>query len=114
MNLHEAANSIDVAIQGEPAEWWQVAAAFTPLATLLVLVFAIVASCGSTSATSVRSRRRAESWSRIEWAIEMALDDKAEHRKVGLALLDQLSTDHLVGKADAQIVAQARAFLQKP
>lgn len=112
MNIHGAASSIDVVIHAEPAEWWQVAAALTPLATSLVLLFVVVTLGRLTTATAVSSRR-AESWTRAEWAMEMALDDKPERRKVGLAVLDQLSTDRLVGNEDAQIVALARALLNK-
>jgi hypothetical protein len=45
--------------------------------------------------------------------MDMALDNKPERRKVGLAVLDQLSTDRFVGKEDAKFVAQARMLLNK-
>lgn len=113
MNLHNAVSSVDVVIHAEPAEWWQVVAALTPLAALLVLVFVVFALYWSTTAPAAGSERRAEWWSRAEWAMDMALDDKPERRKVGLAVLDQLSRDRYVGKEDARIVAQARALLNK-
>lgn len=111
MNLDNAVSSIDVIIHAEPAEWWQVVAALTPLAALLVLMFVVLTLCRSTTAPAAGLDRHAEWWSRAEWAMDMALDDKPERRKVGLAILDQLSTDRFVGKEDAQIVAQARALL---
>lgn len=114
MNLHNAVSSIDVVIHAEPAEWWQVVAALTPLTALLVLVFVVLTLYRSTTEPAAGSERRAEWWSRAEWAMDMALDDKPERRKVGLAVLDQLSTDRFVGKEDAHIVAQARALLNKP
>jgi hypothetical protein len=114
VNIHGAVSGIDVVVHSEPAEWWQIMAAFTPLATSLVLMFVVVTLGRSTAAATARSKRLAELWGRAEWAMEMALDDKPERRKVGLAVLDQISTDRLSGKADAQIVAQARALLNKP
>lgn len=54
---------------------------------------------------------RADWWDRAKWAIDMALDDKPERRKVGLAVLDQLSTSQFVGNEEAQIVAQAKMVL---
>ena len=99
MDLLNTLSGIDVVIHAEPAEWWQVTAAFTPLATLLLLVLLVLASCRSTTAATARSNRRAESWSRAQWAMEMAMDDKPQRRKVGLAVLDQLHSDPLVGNA---------------
>jgi hypothetical protein len=113
VSLDNAVSSIDVVIHAEPAEWWQVVAALAPIAALLVLVFVVLTLCRSTTAPAAGSERRAEWWSRAEWAMDMALDDKPERRKVGLAVLDQLSTDRSVGKEDARIVAQARALLNK-
>lgn len=113
MNLHNAVSSIDVVIHAEPAEWWQVVAALTPLAALLILVFVVLTLCRSTTAPAAGSERRAEWWSRAEWAMNMALDDKPERRKVGLAVLDQLSTDRSVRKEDAQIVDQAKVLLNR-
>lgn len=86
-------------------------AALTPLSVLPVLVFALLALFRPTTAPATGLERPAEWWSRAEWAMDMALDDKPERRKVGLAVLDQLSVDRFVGKEDAQIVAQARALL---
>jgi hypothetical protein len=45
--------------------------------------------------------------------MDMALDDKPERRKVGLAVLDQLSTDRFVDKEDTQVVAQAKVLLNR-
>jgi hypothetical protein len=111
VNLDDAVSSIDVVIRAEPGEWWQVVAALTPLAALLALVFAVIALCRLTAAPAAGSGRRAEWWSRAEWAMDLALDDKLERRKAGLALLEQLSTDRFVGKEDALLVAQVRASL---
>jgi hypothetical protein len=112
VNLDDAVSSIDVVIHAEPGEWWQVLPALTPLAALLALVFALIfALCLLTAAPAAGSGRRAEWWSRAEWAMDLALDDKPERRKAGLALLEQLSTDRFVGKEDALLVAQVRALV---
>lgn len=111
MNLHGALSSIDVVVHSEPAEWWQVLAALTPLATLLVFVFVLLML--RRPATEAGSETPAERWSRAEWALDMALDHNPKRQKVGLAVLDQLSTDRLVGKEEAHILAQARALLNK-
>ncbi|MCI0140664.1 hypothetical protein KNN17_03635 [Arthrobacter bambusae] len=114
MNLLSAVSSIDVVIQAEAVEWWQVVAALTPLAALLLPVFVVLRLCKSTTAPAAESERHAEWWSRAEWAMDMALDHNPERQKVGLAVLNQLSSDRLVGKEDAHIVAEARALLNKP
>ena len=84
-------------------------AALTPLTALLVLVFVLFTLCRSTTAPAAGSERHTELWSRAEWGMDMALDAMPERRRVGLAVLDQVSTDRFVGKEDAHIVAQARA-----
>lgn len=111
MNLDNAVSSIDVLIHGQPAEWWQVVAALTPFAASLALVFALIALCRLTAAPALRSQRRAEWWSRAEWAMDMALDDKPDRRKAGLALLEQLSTYRFVDKEDALLLGQVRELL---
>lgn len=115
MNLPNASSHIDVVVHPEPAEWWQIVAAFTPLAVLLgitaLVLWLSVRRPASNSVAGVETR--AEWWDRAEWALDMALDDKPERRKVGLAVLGQLGTDRFVGKEDAQIVAQAMAVLNR-
>lgn len=111
MDLHNAVGGIDVVIHAEHAAWWQVVAAFAPLAAALALVFGLLVWCRLTTEPAAGSGRRAEWWSRAEWAINMALDDNTGRRKAGLALLEQLSTDRLVGKEDAHLIAQVRALL---
>jgi hypothetical protein len=114
VNLANAASRIDVVIHAEPAEWWQIVAALTPLAALGVLLVFVVVTLPPAVERPTRAAGpevRAEWWSRAEWAMDMALDDKPERRKVGLAVLGQLSADRFAGKEDAEIVAQARALL---
>ena len=111
MDVIDAVSSIDVAVHSDPGEWWQVALALTPLAALLALVFGLITLCILTAAPRTGSGRRAESWSKAEWAMDLALDDKPERRKAGLALLEQLSTERFVGKDDARLVAHVRALV---
>lgn len=44
----------------------------------------------------------------------MAVDDRPEKRRAGLALLEQLSSGGTLSKVDAEIVANAKALLGKP
>lgn len=74
----DGSGRIDVIV---PAEWLQIAAAFAPLALVLALApFAI---------WYFFLRRKPEPWSRTQWALNMALDDRPEKRHSGLAALDQ-------------------------
>lgn len=113
MNIANGSSRIDVVVHTAPAEWWQIVAAFTPLVillgiTMLVLLYS-VRRAASKSPAGVETR--ADSWDRTQWALDMALDNNLRRRKVGRAVLDQLSTDHLISKEDAQIVAQSRVLL---
>lgn len=106
MDLSDAWNSIDVIVHPSPPEWWQIAAAFGPLALVIAVVpFAFWYLC---------PRRKPEPWSRIQQALDMAVDDRPEKRRAGLALLEQLSSGGTLSKVDAEIVANARAILGKP
>lgn len=115
MNLANAFSRIDVVAHTESAVWWQIVAALTPLATLVVFVFVVAAflRADRRQPHEAEPEMPADSWSRAEWAIDMALDDRPERWSIGLAVLDQLSSDHSVGKEDARIVAQARALLNR-
>lgn len=119
MNWSNGSNRIDVVVQTESAEWWQIVTALTPLAALLFLVCVVFIvpykdrrpdrRRGHAAGPAVH----ADWWSRAEWAMDMALDDKPERRNIGLAVLEQLSSDHSLGEEDSQIVAQARALLKR-
>lgn len=114
MNIATGWSRIDVIVHTEPAEWWQIVAAFTPLAVLLVLVVAAVIVVRAVRPGSQgEEETRAEWWNRAVWAMDMALDDKPERRNIGLAVLEQLSTSHLVGKEEAQILVHARGLLSR-
>lgn len=103
-------------VHTEPAEWWQVVLAFTPLAAFLVILAAVIALYAfrlPASAGVTGSEMRADSWDRTAWALDMALDESPHRRKVGLAVLEQLSASRLMGKEDTKIVAQARDLLNR-
>lgn len=102
--------SIEVVMHAEAAEWMRLMTSLAPLTAFLVVVFVGLLLL-STTPSPAASGRRAEWWSRAEWAIDMALDDKPERRKTGLALLEQLSRDRFVGKEDTQLATQVRALL---
>ena len=113
MNKANDSSRIDVVVHTEPAEWWQILAAFTPLVILLgITALALLYSVRRAASNSQAGvEMRADSWDRTRWALDMALDNNPKRRKVGRAVLAQLSTDHLIRKEDAQIVAQSRALL---
>lgn len=115
MNIANASSHIDVVVHTEPAEWWQIVAAFTPLAVLLgitalVLWFTVR---GPASNSVVGVETRADSWDRTQWALDMALDENPARRNVGRAVLEQLGTSNVIANEDAQIVAQAKALLSR-
>lgn len=113
MNVVNASSRIDVIVHSATVEWWQIAAAFTPPAALLAVAAVIIWAAVRPPASSFAAGAElpAGSWDQTEWALEMALEDNPERRSVGLAVLEQLSARHSLGKEDAKIVAQARALL---
>lgn len=102
-------------VHTEPAEWWEIVAALTPLAGFLVIIAAVIVLYASRRAalSGVTGVEIPADWDRTAWALDMALDDSRDRRNAGLAVLDQLSASHLTGKEDAQIVAQARTLLDR-
>lgn len=115
MTVIDASGRTDVIVRTGPAEWWQILAAFTPLAALLGLVLVVGISWYSAQrSTPTQATMRAEWWDRAEWAMDMAMDARPERRRAGLAALEQLGTSDLMGKDDAKILAQAKAILKRP
>lgn len=105
MDLSDASSHIVVIVHPAPAEWWQNFAGFWPL----VFVLAV-----APFAVWYLFRRKPEDWSRIQWALDVALDDRPEKRHAGLAVLDQLSSGRSLRRMDAEGVAKAKAILRKP
>lgn len=102
-------------VHAEPAEWWQIVAALTPLMVLLGITAVVVwYGLRRPDPDSVAgAKTRADSWARTKWALDMALDDKPERRNLGLTVLDHLSTSPKMSREDVQIVAQAKALLKR-
>lgn len=115
MNIADASSRIDVVAHAEPAEWWQILVAFTPLAAILgitaVIVWYAVRGLASSGVAGVENR--SDWWDRAEWALDMALDDNPARRNVGLAVLEQLGSSNVIANEDAKIVAQAKALLNR-
>lgn len=115
MTLAIAFSSVDVIIHAGQAEWWQIVATATPFATTTALVLAVAVACyPARRRNSSPTTMWTEWWDRAEWALNMALDENPERRRVGLAALEQLSASGPMGKEDAQILAEAQAVLKRP
>ncbi|GAA4034726.1 hypothetical protein GCM10023063_18630 [Arthrobacter methylotrophus] len=103
MNSTPSPSPIDVFVHNAPAADWQVWAAFAPL--LAATVAALIAAAALWQKR--RADNRAEWWRRAQWALDSALDEKAEKQEVGLAVLEALNTSKLAGPEEAQILEEA-------
>lgn len=128
MNPAPSPDPLEVVLRTGPAEWWQVVAAFGPLAVLFSAVLAAFISWNTLRQRRAADREalaqkretdlnalsqkteadsRAEWWRRTQWALEAALDHKPEKQDIGLAVLELLTTSNLAGPEEAQIIAEA-------
>lgn len=113
MNIADASSRIDVVVHTGPSEWWQIVAALTPSAVILGITALIAwyAFLRPASKRGTGMATRADCWDRTQWALDMALDDQPERRKMGLAALEQLSSSHLMSSEDERLVAEAKVIL---
>ena len=108
-----------------PAEWWQVVAAFGPLAVLLAAAIGAVISWRTLRQRTIADREaldqrrsadanaleqktdadsRAEWWRRTQWALDRALDDDADVKALGLATLDVLARSKLARTEELELL----------
>ncbi|QTG79439.1 hypothetical protein [Arthrobacter crystallopoietes] len=90
----------------QQSEWWNVLEALGPLATLLA---AAVAGFIAWQALKERALadRRAEWWSRAQWALDASLSADMERKATGLGVLALLAKSHLATDEEIEILATA-------
>lgn len=120
-----APSPIDVFLHTGPAEWWQVAAAFGPLAVLLAAAIGAAISWRTLRQRTIADREaldqrrtadanaldqkteadsRAEWWRRTQWALDRALDDDEDVKALGLAALDVLARSTLARTEELELL----------
>lgn len=96
---------VEVLVRSGPAEWWQLASAWTPFFVLLGAVLAAVVGWRTlrqrtvADALALEQKRvadgRAEWWRRTQWALDHALDKDPSTRALGLVALGTLAASEL-------------------
>lgn len=115
---------VAVALDPIPAQWWEILGALGPLAILLSAIvaavlggftlrqrtqadaLALVQKRESDAAALEQKRRsdeRSEWWTRAQWALDRALDDRPATKTLGLATLDVLGRSTLARTEELEL-----------
>lgn len=94
---------IEVFVHSGTAEWWQIVAAFGPIAVILGAVAAAFIGWRTLKQKAIADDR-AEWWKRTQWALDRALDEDQNTKALGLATLEVLAHSELARNEELELL----------
>jgi hypothetical protein len=106
MVAQQVPDPLEVVVQNDAPDAWDVLASLGPLAILVAALIAAFIGWRSMQ-VQAEANRRAQWWERAEWALDASMSTSMDRRVIGLGVLALLAESTLAGEEEARILRVA-------